>query len=322
MRYLFLSRLGYRWLVGAAVLWAVTVLVGLLLVPIGLQSLLLEPELEVERGQRRLQRDILAQRERALDRLLVGLGAARLRQRQVALVLGAGPDGGVRRPAAAGRPLAVSVPEAQLALYRGLRLERESEALLERTDRLAQLADEQRELTRLVPSVCPLPPSSYVLTSTFGERVSPYTGSVDFHAGVDLAAHEGTAVVATGAARVVLAGAVPGRGAQGWWRYGTVAVLDHGGRFVTVYAHLARVDVRRGAEVRRGQQIGTVGSTGWSTSPHLHYEVRVARPGAPDPVPVDPRLYILDGEWLEDAPSFLEARAEAPPGRFEPLPFR
>jgi murein DD-endopeptidase MepM/ murein hydrolase activator NlpD len=68
--------------------------------------------------------------------------------------------------------------------------------------------------------------------------------------------------------------------------YGKAVVIDHGGRTATLYAHLARVDVAVGQAVAAGDAIGTVGSTGFATGPHLHYEVRV------EGEPVDPRPYL------------------------------
>jgi murein DD-endopeptidase MepM/ murein hydrolase activator NlpD len=321
VRHLYLSRRTYRWLVGAAAALGLTVVVGSLVAPLGIQSLLLSSDLRVLRQQNRLQRAILAQRERSLEELEGQLALARTRQKQISLILGA-PLEAAGRAAANGQGASeLSVAEAQLALYRSLRLGAEGAVLLERADRLARFAGERSELTRLVPSICPLPASSFVLTSPFGERVSPFTGEPEFHAGVDLAAREGTPVWATGEARVLFAGKLPLRGELGWWLYGNLVVLDHGGRYLTVYGHLAEIRARRGASVARGDTVGTVGSSGWSTTPHLHYEVRVVEPGQPAPVPVDPRAYILDYRW-QGAEAFSLDRIEAPPGRFDPLPFK
>jgi murein DD-endopeptidase MepM/ murein hydrolase activator NlpD len=172
-----------------------------------------------------------------------------------------------------------------------------------------------------VPSICPVPVGSFVLTSPFGNRVSPFTNTSDFHAGIDLAAREGVPVLATGDGRVVFAGRFPLRRNVRWWRYGNVVVLAHGDRFLTIYAHLAEIAVRRGQRVRRGEQLGTVGNTGWSTSPHLHYEVRVRGEDDSEPEPVDPRIYILDYQWTGHEEMLARSRS-APPPSFDPLPSR
>lgn len=323
MRYLLLSRRTSRWLVATGGALAVGVLVGFLVAPLGVESLLLTGDLEVLGQQRRLQREILRQREDALRRLEGRLAEARLRERQISLVLGV-PTPGVPRRRSGGGPstaVEVGVPEARLALYRGFRLQDQTEALLARCDELAERAAADPELTRCVPSVSPLPADQSVLTSPFGERVSQFTGAADFHAGVDLAAREGTAVRATGGGLVLFAGSLSTRRERTWRRYGNVVLVDHDGRYVTVYAHLGEIRVRRGAKVSRGTVLGTVGNSGWSTSPHLHYEVRVVEPGAVEPVPVDPRVFILDHRW-SDTDQVLAEVARAPSGGFDPLPVR
>lgn len=104
------------------------------------------------------------------------------------------------------------------------------------------------------------------LTSAFGPRIHPVTGKPSVHRGADYAAPIGAPVRATAPGEVVMAGA---RGA-----YGMHVRIRHAGGFETRYAHLSRIDVRAGDEVPRGAMIGLVGSTGRSTGPHLHYEVR------------------------------------------------
>jgi murein DD-endopeptidase MepM/ murein hydrolase activator NlpD len=105
-------------------------------------------------------------------------------------------------------------------------------------------------------------------------RYHPILGGTRFHSGIDLAAPAGTPVVATSSGRVEMAGWSGG--------YGILVELDHGGSVETRYAHLSAVAVRPGQQVKAGQVIGYVGSTGRSTGPHLHYETRVAgRPTNP-----------------------------------------
>lgn len=104
------------------------------------------------------------------------------------------------------------------------------------------------------------------LTSTFGHRINPVSGRAQTHAGVDLAAATGSAVATTGDGVVRFAGAAG--------NYGLLVVVDHGGGMESRYAHLSRIGVAPGQRVTRGQVVGLVGSTGRSTGPHLHYEVR------------------------------------------------
>lgn len=117
------------------------------------------------------------------------------------------------------------------------------------------------------------------VTSDYGARGNPFDefGFAEFHAGLDVAVPLGTPVVAAGKGKVTFSGWDGG--------YGNVVIIEHGdGKVSTRYAHLARYDVSEGDVVVSGQQIGLVGSTGRSTGPHLHYEVRV------DGKTVDPLL--------------------------------
>lgn len=103
--------------------------------------------------------------------------------------------------------------------------------------------------------------------SGFGMRIHPITGERRLHAGLDIAAPLGTPIVAAAGGLVAFAGSRGG--------YGLVVVLDHGGGLETRYAHASALDVISGQPVRQGQVIARVGSTGLSTGPHLHFEVRV-----------------------------------------------
>src|SRR5436190_5207412 len=106
------------------------------------------------------------------------------------------------------------------------------------------------------------------ISSGFGMRKHPIQKTWRTHQGTDYAAPSGTRVRATGDAVVEFAGAKGG--------YGNVVILRHNGQYSTVYAHLSRIAVRRGARVGQSDTIGYVGQTGWATGPHLHYEFRVA----------------------------------------------
>ncbi len=113
------------------------------------------------------------------------------------------------------------------------------------------------------PSISPV--YGYIV-SGFGTRLDPFTGAPEFHQGVDISAPYGTPVVAAADGVVIHAGRRGG--------YGKLVVVDHGMGIHTYYAHLSKVLVHRGERIKRWQIIGLVGSTGRSTSPHLHYEIR------------------------------------------------
>jgi murein DD-endopeptidase MepM/ murein hydrolase activator NlpD len=106
------------------------------------------------------------------------------------------------------------------------------------------------------------------VSSGFGMRKHPIRGGWRKHEGIDYAAPTGTRVRAVGDAVVDFAGVKGG--------YGNVVILRHNGQYSTVYGHLSRIAVKRGARVAQGDTIGYVGMTGWATGPHLHYEFRIA----------------------------------------------
>lgn len=105
------------------------------------------------------------------------------------------------------------------------------------------------------------------VTSGFGERKNPLGAGDDFHPGIDIAADAGTPIAAAASGRVVSAGPDGG--------YGNLVVLDNGNGITTRYAHCSQIFARVGDFVGSGQTIAAVGSTGASTGPHLHFEVRV-----------------------------------------------
>lgn len=104
------------------------------------------------------------------------------------------------------------------------------------------------------------------LTSPFGMRRHPIHRVVSFHSGIDLAAPNGTPIMASDSGRVIF---------NGWYGgYGKVVIVDHGMDYSTLYAHLSRTGVSTGRNVQKGEVIGYEGRTGYSTGPHLHFEVR------------------------------------------------
>jgi len=104
------------------------------------------------------------------------------------------------------------------------------------------------------------------ITSQYGWRTHPILGTKRMHTGIDIGAPSGTTIKSGDAGAVVHAG---------WLgAYGNAVVVDHGGGISTLYGHMSSVAVREGQQVSAGQKLGAVGSTGWSTGPHLHFEVR------------------------------------------------
>ena len=118
------------------------------------------------------------------------------------------------------------------------------------------------------------------ITSNYGQRADPFTGETKRHKGIDFAGKIGTELFAVAPGRVVSAGDRIG--------YGTTVEIDHGLGFTTLYAHLSQIMVSRGDWVRPGTVIGLAGSSGRSTGPHLHYEIRYK--GAP----FDPTKFVKE----------------------------
>jgi murein DD-endopeptidase MepM/ murein hydrolase activator NlpD len=326
VRYLFLTRV-------QVTLWSVLLLVYLLFLALaaavapGVVGGMLNRQeyqvLMVERARRGERLQALVSRLEQLDTRAAGLT---LRMNKIFLAYGL-PD---RQPAKArGRsaPLAAA-PDSIYSgtIQQGNRLRarvRQELAVLDtflREVRAFEAANPDR--VRTTPSICPLRGSDFVLTSPFGRRRSPFTKEFEVHPGLDLAAPVGTPVHATAEGVVTFAGQYPMNRSAAWWRYGNLVIVENGDRFVTVFGHLQEVRVKPGTRVLRGDSLGTVGNTGWSTNPHLHYEIRrrAAAVEGGEARPVDPLIYVLDRRWQNE--ERLLVRAKSGPGlsQFEPLP--
>ncbi len=154
---------------------------------------------------------------------------------------------------------------------------------LARVARDVETAERLKALMSFVPLRMPLAGEPSV-TSPFGYRVDPFLGRLALHPGVDLAEAEGAEIHAAAAGRVAHSGPAGG--------YGIMVEIDHGNGLATRYAHMSEALVEEGQQVDKGALLGRLGSTGRSTGPHLHYEVRV------DGEPVDPELYLRAGAGL------------------------
>jgi murein DD-endopeptidase MepM/ murein hydrolase activator NlpD len=135
--------------------------------------------------------------------------------------------------------------------------------LVERQLDSARAGVERKEaLAAATPSIWPV---TGWLSSTFGSRKDPFHGGPDFHSGLDISADSGHAVRATADGTVTTA--------RYTGNFGNLVVIDHGFGIGTRYGHLSRFAVQEGQRIRKGDTIGYIGSTGRSTSPHLHYEL-------------------------------------------------
>jgi murein DD-endopeptidase MepM/ murein hydrolase activator NlpD len=134
-------------------------------------------------------------------------------------------------------------------------------------DEVTDMAHKKEEYWASVPAIQPiLNESLNMLASGYGMRIHPILKVRKMHKGVDFAAPKGTPIYATGDGIVLSVKTVFGG-------YGKHIEIDHGFGFVTRYAHMNEFKVRRGQKIKRGDLIGTVGNTGSSTAPHVHYEI-------------------------------------------------
>lgn len=134
----------------------------------------------------------------------------------------------------------------------------------ENLDDISINMNEHYNLLKHKPSIMP---TNGWITSKFGERKDPFSKKKEFHPGLDIANDYNTPIYSPADGIVIFNGVLSG--------YGNVLKIDHGYGYVTVYAHLKKTLVKKGSKVQRHQLIAQMGSTGKSTGPHLHYEVRL-----------------------------------------------
>lgn len=238
-----------------------------------------------------LKRRLLAMQE-VNQRLKIMLGIEE--QKQGDMVSG---KGGSEQPVVGGEPLQGALPvigQAPAPVLAGAPpsgdlltvnkvqediswLERQSKVEEQVLDALIEAAKDKAGRWAAMPSIWPV--HGWV-TSGFGPRVSPFTGLLAMHDGLDIGAAPNTSVQAPASGYVVSAGFEA--------KMGNVIQVDHGYGIETEYGHLAKILVKKGQKVKRGDVIALVGSTGRSTGPHLHYMVKIKGQS------VNPRDYILD----------------------------
>ena len=224
---------------------------------------------ELARGLDRLQ----TRQAESLNRIEEGYVGTETRVRAVLAELGVGAP-----PATAKRALAMGGP-----LLPFLSNEDPFERQITRVRADANTMAELGQLIDRVPVRRPVPPGAE-LTSGFGPRLDPFVKQYAFHSGVDLRGDPGDVTRATAAGRVLAAGYQGG--------YGLMIEIDHGNGLATRYGHLSAIEVGEGQTVEAGDPVGRIGTTGRSTGPHLHYEVRLAGE------PVDPQRYLQAGMRL------------------------
>ena len=217
--------------------------------------------LRVERENERLRVENETQREK-LEQLKDRVDAIDAATRRLAEISGVTGDGA----GGAGGP-SVPMDEASITAVEARAVQLEAQ--------LKTYEQALREKAR-IPSIWPVAGET---TDGFGGRSNPFGGSsLEFHPGQDIRAERGTAVVAAATGTVL---------SVGWQNgYGQMVEVAHGGGLTTRYAHLSKIEVAAGQQLARGDEVGRVGSTGRSTGPHLHYEVRINGEA------VNPRAYL------------------------------
>jgi hypothetical protein len=156
--------------------------------------------------------------------------------------------------------MAFSVDEFSLSLNI---MHKEIENQVKSSKEILKYLTIQKKMENAKPNIWP---TVGYISSAFGYRIHPMTGRTEYHSGIDISNHLGTTVIATADGIVKHAGWFGG--------YGQLVVINHGYGYSTFYGHLSKILAKPGARIKKGTKLGLIGSTGISTGPHLHYEVR------------------------------------------------
>lgn len=323
VRYLFLTRRQGMWLVAAAAVWVVFVANAMRIAPTVAGDYFAAREYERLLEERTRAGDELKQTVQQLAELEQATDEVRLEMSKIYLAYGFSEDVSLGKGGYPHVPAKVpsSIYAAEIRVGNGLKagIDEQLGVLDAFLTEVQSFEEAYSDQVRTTPSVSPLESDEFVLTSPFGSRISPFTKEVDFHAGIDLAAAIGAKIKAPADGIVAYAGRYPMRRSVGWWRYGNLVALRNGDRFITLFGHCQEILVTIGQEVKQGDVVATVGSTGWSTNPHLHYEIRRLEEEG-DFKPVDPRIYILDHRWRDEEKFLVRARQSPAADSYEPLP--
>ena len=326
VRYLFLTRRQVFWWTAGGALYLAFLLFGLAITPTVVSNILDARQYEELQARRSQEGERLKTLVEQLAVLEAQSAQALIEMSKIHLAYGL-PDEGQGQGGYPSPSESTPVEEARSIyrqdIQRGRDLRGEIggqiEALRVFLDEVQSFESANQDQARTTPSISPLASDAFVMTSPFGTRRSPFTKEIDFHAGLDLAATIGTPIFAPADGTVTFAGQYPLRKSVAWWRYGNLVAIKNGGRFMTLYGHCDEIAVKVGQKVTQGQLIATVGNSGWSTNPHLHYEVRW-RDEEGTWHPVDPRIYILDHRWSDEERMLIRARRAPSAQDYEPLP--
>jgi murein DD-endopeptidase MepM/ murein hydrolase activator NlpD len=241
---------------------------------------------ELQKLTAQQQEELDAYSER-LAELSKGLAKVAQFDRKLRVITNLDPADGVPLPGIGGVEEELSVDDELLGVSRERRrerltrvFERLTQATQAQQSSLADLVAHLEDQTARLSGTPSIAPARGWVTSKFGYRTSPFTGSRELHRGVDIAGRTGTPIVAPADGVVRFAGAKRA--------LGQAVAIRHGYEIETVFGHLSKILVQPGQQVKRGEKIALMGNSGRSTGPHLHYQVEVGG------TPVNPQNYILD----------------------------
>jgi len=322
VRYAFLSRRQvWGWVTGSA-FWLLFVAFSLWITPMVIRGHFAKARYAELQAQRAVEGEHLKSLLVELAELEGESGETLLKMSKIYLAYGLSGEGkgkGGYPAQIADEPKTIFSTEVRRANELHAEINEHVEALRVFLEEIRVFEEANEDQVRTTPSLSPLRSDTFVMTSPFGTRRSPFTKKIDFHAGIDLAATKGTPIYAPADGTVTFAGRFPMKRSVSWWRYGNLVALRNGDRFITLYGHCEEILVKVGQKVEQGQVIATVGDTGWSTNPHLHFEIR-SRDEEGEWHPVDPRIYILDHRWRDEERMLIAARKSPSVDDYEPLP--